>query len=99
MKNYFTKLKNTDELDDLLARSNDEPVAIFKHSMTCPISASAFQEMKDYAGGVALVEVQNARDLSREIGDHTGVQHESPELLLRNGRRRHPRTGMRRGCG
>jgi bacillithiol system protein YtxJ len=42
--------------------------------------------MARYKGEVALVEVQRARELSREIESKTGVRHESPQVIvLRNG--------------
>ena len=60
---------------------------VFKHSTTCPISAAAYQEMAQFDGEVALVEVQSARALSREIENRTGLAHESPQvIILRNGK-------------
>jgi bacillithiol system protein YtxJ len=87
MGNPFKKITSEEQLDDLIDRSKKEPVAIFKHSTTCPISASAFREMKGFSGDLALVEVQNARELSRQIGTRTGIEHESPQVIvLRNGK-------------
>ena len=87
MGNFFKKITSNEQLDELIDRSNKEPVAIFKHSTTCPISAGAYREMKSFSGKLALVEVQNARELSREIGIRTGIQHESPQVIvLRNGK-------------
>ena len=44
------------------------------------------EELKRFDGEVVLVEVQNARDLSREIENRTMVAHESPQVMvLRNG--------------
>ena len=81
------KVTNKQELEDLIARSRREPVVIFKHSTTCPISADAYEEMARFTGEVALIEVQNTRELSKEIEARTGVDHESPQvIILRNGR-------------
>ena len=81
------KVTNKQELEDLIARSRQEPVVIFKHSTTCPISADAYKEMARFTGDVALIEVQNAREVSRELEARTGVDHESPQvIILRNGR-------------
>jgi bacillithiol system protein YtxJ len=86
MENHLVKITETTELDDLVERSRQKPVVIFKHSLTCPISASAFGQMKNYEGEVALVEVQRARGLSAEIENRLGVRHESPQVIvLRNG--------------
>lgn len=86
MENHFVKITETSALEDLVQRSQQQPVVIFKHSLTCPISASAFRQMNDYEGEVALVEVQGARELSNEIENRLGVRHESPQVIvLRNG--------------
>jgi len=69
-----------------LARSHNEPVILFKHSTTCPISASAYRQMSKVSGDVSLVVVQRARDVSNEVEARTGIRHESPQaIVLRNG--------------
>jgi len=86
MENHFVKVTETKALEDLADRSKQQPVVIFKHSLTCPISAAAYDQMAEFEGEVALVEVQRARDLSREIENRLGVTHESPQVIvLRNG--------------
>jgi bacillithiol system protein YtxJ len=86
MDNHFVRITDTKAFEELLSRSKERPVVIFKHSTTCPISASAYQQMARFEGEVALVEIQRARELSREIEDRTGVAHESPQVIvLRNG--------------
>jgi len=86
MENHFIKVTETKSLDDLTNRSKDRPIVIFKHSLTCPISASAYDEMTEFDGEVALVEVQRSRELSAEIENRLGVAHESPQVIvLRNG--------------
>lgn len=80
------RITDKNSLPELLERSRHQPVVIFKHSTTCPISSAAYREMEGYDGEVALVEVQRARELSGEIEKTTGVRHESPQvLILRNG--------------
>lgn len=60
---------------------------VFKHSTTCPISAAAYDQMTRLDGEVALVEVQSAREVSKEIEKKTGIPHESPQvIILRNGK-------------
>ncbi len=86
MENHFVKFTETKALEDLADRSKQRPVVIFKHSLTCPISAAAYDQMAEFEGEVALVEVQRARELSREIEDRLGVAHESPQVIvLHNG--------------
>ncbi len=87
MENQFIKVTGADQFSDLLSQSQEGPVVIFKHSTTCPISAAAYNEMEQFAGEVVLVEVQRARELSREIERQTGIRHESPQVLvLENGK-------------
>lgn len=82
----FTPITDATALDELMMRSNDAPVILFKHSSTCPISAGAYREMSKVTEDVALLVVQRARDLSREVERRTGVRHESPQaIVLRNG--------------
>jgi len=87
MENHFKKIINTESFDELLVRSRTMPVVLFKHSLTCAASAAAHEEMMRFGGEVALVEVQRARDVSREIEERTGIEHESPQVIvLRDGK-------------
>lgn len=82
----FTPVGNTKTLDELVARSHDAPVLLFKHSTTCPISAAAHRQMERVKSDISLIVVQRNRDVSREVEARTGVQHESPQaLILRRG--------------
>jgi bacillithiol system protein YtxJ len=86
MENRFVPVVDKQELEQLITRSHDAPVLLFKHSSTCPISATAYKEMTKLARDIALVIVQSARDVSRAIEARTGVRHESPQaLVLRRG--------------
>ena len=87
MGHHFINVKDARSFEELLSRSNEGPVVIFKHSTTCPISAAAYEQMTHFDGEVALVEVQSARAVSREIEEKTGVAHESPQvIILRDGK-------------
>jgi bacillithiol system protein YtxJ len=86
----FAPVTDAGALDELVARSHEAPVVLFKHSTTCPISARAHHQMAklsaDVAGQVSLVVVQRARELSRRVAEQTGIRHESPQaIILRNG--------------
>lgn len=87
MSDRFVDVADAGALDELMARSQSEPVVLFKHSTTCPISMNAHREMERFADAdVNLVVVQRARELSNEIARRTGVRHESPQaLVVRNG--------------
>jgi bacillithiol system protein YtxJ len=87
MAENFVAVDDRQELEQLFARSHEGPVLVFKHSLTCPVSAAAHAEMGRVDREVALVVVQRARDISREVETRTGVRHESPQaILLRDGR-------------
>jgi bacillithiol system protein YtxJ len=86
MENHFIRITDAKSYEDLITRSKERPVVIFKHSLTCPISAAAYDQMERFDGEVELIEVQRARELSREIENRLGVAHESPQVIvLRNG--------------
>lgn len=80
---------NTIEECDLLF-GNDLAV-IFKHSPTCPMSMYAHREVVRFIRDrpetpIYLISVRSRREIARHITDKTGVQHESPQVLvLRNG--------------
>jgi bacillithiol system protein YtxJ len=83
----FSRIKDEGLLEELVERSDREPVIVFKHSTSCPVSALAYEEMKRVDREVNLVEVQNDREISRKIAERTGLKHESPQvILLRRGK-------------
>jgi bacillithiol system protein YtxJ len=83
----FQTIVDSGALDSLLNNSNERPVVVFKHSLACPVSALAYREMQKLESEVVLVEVQNARQVSRELAERTGIRHESPQVIVfRNGK-------------
>ncbi|HVF45232.1 MAG TPA: bacillithiol system redox-active protein YtxJ [Pyrinomonadaceae bacterium] len=87
MANNFSPVSDASALEQLFERSNAEPVLLFKHSNSCPISARAYRQMQEVKVPVALIVVQDERELSGEVATRTGVRHETPQaLVLRNGR-------------
>lgn len=89
-----TLIRSVAELEPLIAASRERPVLLFKHSLTCPISSAAHAEYQafladrdaDDGAEYALVEIQNARDVSTAVAERCGVRHESPQaILLRDG--------------
>jgi bacillithiol system protein YtxJ len=82
MEKNFVKLVRSEALEDLLNRSEGGPVVIFKHSTTCSVSAAAYDEMRQFDGEVCLIEVQRARELSKEIEKKTGIRHETPQVIV-----------------
>src|SRR5713101_4851480 len=87
MDNHFVSISDTKSFEELLRRSAEEPVVIFKHSTTCPVSAGAYEEMSELKVTVNIVVVQDAREVSDEIEARTKVEHHSPQvIILRDGK-------------
>ena len=82
MGNSFFKIDNRETLDKLITDSKNKPVVIFKHSNACGISSAAYREMEKIDSEVNLLEVQSARDVSRELADMTGIRHETPQVIV-----------------
>lgn len=86
MSAKFLRLSDKETWERLLVDSKEHPVLVFKHSNSCGISSRAYREMEQLEG-VNLLEVQTARELSREIASTTGVEHETPQVIvIRNGK-------------
>ena len=83
----FIELNSIDQLEELFEKSNEKPVVLFKHSVTCPISSGVYYEVSEVEADVNLVIVQKARHISNEIATKTGIRHESPQaIVLKNGK-------------
>jgi bacillithiol system protein YtxJ len=93
MHPQLTALQGLDELDRVLAASDERPLLLFKHSYTCGVSAEALDELVSHLNGkpadvaYAMVTVQTHRDVSNAVAKKLGVRHETPQaLLIRDGR-------------
>ena len=78
------EVNNTHECDDLLSQ---DFTILFKHSPTCPVSLFAHREVTRFREAqpdapVFLISVRRQRDLARHVAQKTGVQHESPQILV-----------------
>lgn len=82
MKANFIKLDSTESLDELFQKSHETPVLVFKHSVTCPISAEVYREVSAVEADVNLIVVQSARSISNAIAERTGIRHESPQAII-----------------
>jgi bacillithiol system protein YtxJ len=89
----LTTLRGIDELDELLTRSGQQPLLLFKHSYSCGISAEALDALVEHLNAdranatYAMVTVQTHREVSNAVASKLGVRHETPQaLLVRDGR-------------
>ncbi|MFP7171426.1 bacillithiol system redox-active protein YtxJ [Terribacillus sp. 7520-G] len=77
-------IQSQEEFQDVL--NKEAAFYLLKHSLTCPISASAKQEYDRYSLDTQLpvytLYVQEARELSNMIAERYDVKHESPQALL-----------------
>lgn len=80
MDRPFTTVTSRDDVEQLFARSAERPVIVFKHDTTCSISRAAYGEMEQVTEDVAIVDVDH--DVSGEVAERTGVQHESPQVIV-----------------
>ena len=78
----FIKVSKQEELDVLFEKSSEQPVFLFKHSLTCPISSGVFEIVSGIDADIYLVVVQHSREISNEIAERTGVRHESPQAII-----------------
>jgi bacillithiol system protein YtxJ len=79
----MVRLDTIEKLEAAIENSRIHPVLLFKHSVTCGISASVVrEEMAGVEAPVNLVLVQNDRHISNEIAKRTGVRHESPQAIV-----------------
>lgn len=86
-------LDRVDQLPELIAESYEQPVAIFKHSVTCGISNMAKMQL---AGKWDIPEADLAfyyldlltyRPVSNQVAEQLGVWHQSPQLIVISGGR------------
>ena len=84
----LTEFTKAEDFDQVWEKSTEGPVLVFKQSTTCPISADAFEQFQEYlTGDVApayFVKVRETREVSNHIAEVTGIQHQSPQILLIN---------------
>src|ERR1041384_7657422 len=80
----LTTVQRIDELERLIAESDNRPLLLFKHSRSCGISAEALDELIEHlnsAGAAshhrpryAVVTVQTHRDVSNAVAARLGVR-------------------------
>jgi bacillithiol system protein YtxJ len=84
------RLTSPAEVDEVLEKSREIPVLVFKHSTRCPVSAKAcrnflaFLDGRDGQGSLlpALINVVENRGISLDFSEKTGVAHKSPQAVL-----------------
>lgn len=85
---HWHELTSVDQWDQLVADSHQHALAIFKHSTRCSISAMAKSRVErswnysDEQLPIYYLDLIRHRDVSNKIAETTGIQHESPQLIV-----------------
>ena len=85
MDDAFLPMPDVATLERLFAASREAPVLLFNHDHGCGGSRRAYGEMLTVSGehgGIGLIDVRVAREVTAEVARRTGVRHESPQVLL-----------------
>ena len=83
--NNLTSIK---ELNEIVERSKETPILIFKHSTRCSISTMAKYRLEDDWDfpekdlSPYYLDLIAYRNISNEIAERFSVHHESPQVLL-----------------
>lgn len=78
----FTRITSAEQLDSLFAESHNQPVAIFKHSNSCGISADILHQLRDVQGVINVIVIQENRALSNAVAERIAYRHQSPQAFV-----------------
>lgn len=85
----YTEITSSEQWEAAFEKTTERPLVVFKHSTTCPVSANAYREFKNYMEDkprqdvdYMLVKVIESRPISLQIADDTGIKHESPQIMF-----------------
>lgn len=83
----WENLTDLDQLGEIMFNSNEKPAVIFKHSTRCSVSRMALKQFEnefDLQDKVTpyFLDLITYREISNEIANRFGVQHQSPQILV-----------------
>ena len=85
----WISLKDSKQLEQIVAESRQKPVLIYKHSTRCNISRAAFDRLErkwdaSVIGSVKryFLDLISCRDVSNKIAEMFQVEHHSPQILV-----------------
>lgn len=83
---HWIHLNDEEQLKQIIAKSQQKPQVIFKHSTRCSISAVALQRLQKAEQPSDIdfyfLDLIAHRDISNKVAQVFGVNHESPQVLL-----------------
>ncbi|MEC5156546.1 bacillithiol system redox-active protein YtxJ [Chryseobacterium sp. MP_3.2] len=92
-ENFWHSLTSVEDLDAAIAKSNENKVAIFKHSTRCFISKTVLKNFEkevsasDKKVDYYFLDLIEYRSISSKIADDFDITHQSPQLIvLENGK-------------
>lgn len=84
----WIQLTEIETLDEIVEISNNQTVAILKHSTSCGISRMVLRQfeqtydLKEEQIKLYFLDLLNHRDISNKIASRFNVPHESPQLIV-----------------
>lgn len=83
------RITEMEKLKSILDSLDGQSVVFLKHSTTCPISVSAYEEITEFAKTEKgqnflyyVIHVGENRPLSNYLAERYQIQHESPQVFL-----------------
>ncbi|MFK7799579.1 MAG: bacillithiol system redox-active protein YtxJ [Aureispira sp.] len=81
----WKKLESIADLEAAIEASNQQAVALFKHSTRCPVSSMAKRLVErdwDLSIDAYFLDLIAYRDVSNAIAERLEVQHQSPQMIV-----------------
>lgn len=88
LNNNWQTLNEIDQIDKIEKESFERPVVIFKHSISCGLSAMARYQLErdwdfsDEELSFYYLDLINYRSVSNEVADRFGIIHQSPQIIV-----------------
>lgn len=86
----WKQLEKPEQLQELFNESSNQNLVIFKHSTRCNISKMVKDRIeRDWKDTIDLpfyyLDLINNREISNSIAEQTGVEHQSPQIIVLRG--------------
>jgi bacillithiol system protein YtxJ len=83
----WSLLQTSEQLSELVKESAEKKILIFKHSTRCSISRTTLDRLErnwkeDLNTKSYFLDLLSYRDLSNNIAQYFGVEHQSPQILI-----------------
>lgn len=82
-------LTDLDQLQEVKKQSFEQPVLIFKHSTSCPISAMALNSLErewnpesESDTAIFFLDLLRYRNVSNAVAEQFGITHQSPQIIV-----------------